>query len=231
MRENGGAAGHHQLNLAGEQVVHGRRRAAVRHMHHLGPGRDHEGGGGDMRGGAVAAGAIVQLARILLGVVDEFQHVLGRNRGMHDHDVVHLRQHAQMLEALQRIVLQTGVQRGVHAEGADVAHANGVAIGWRAGDLHAAHRAAGAGAVLNRDALAPGFGELLADDARQNVGRSTRGERHDHGHALVGPSGLRGGAAGEARRGGRSKTGQHLTPIDVVAHLHVPSCDCCGIQI
>src|SRR6266853_200498 len=47
--------------------------------------------------------------------------------------------------------------------------------------------AAGPGAVLDHDLLAPGFGELLAQGAREDIARAARGEADDETDGLLRP--------------------------------------------
>ena len=61
-----------------------------------------------------------------------------------------------------------------------------VAVGRRLGGGLRADIAAGAGAVLHHDVLAPGLGELLRDDAAERVDGAAGRERDDHAHRAVG---------------------------------------------
>ena len=61
-----------------------------------------------------------------------------------------------------------------------------VAVGRRLRGLRRADIAAGAGAVLDHDLLAPHLAELLADDARQRVERAAGAEGDHHAHGFVG---------------------------------------------
>ena len=61
-----------------------------------------------------------------------------------------------------------------------------VSIGVGLGDDGAADGAAGARPVVDHDRLAEAVRHLLADDAAEEIGRSTRRERHDQRHGRDG---------------------------------------------
>jgi hypothetical protein len=86
--------------------------------------------------------------------------------------------------------------------GADRAAYQRVAVGRRLGHELGAERAAGAGTVVHDDLLAPGFAQLLRDQAAQDVGRAARLERHDiaYGFRRIGLSDRSSGQTG-AKRG------------------------------
>ena len=59
-----------------------------------------------------------------------------------------------------------------------------IAVGRRLGGGRRRNRAAGAGAVLDDDGLAPAPGELVAERAGHDVDRPARRERHQQVHRL-----------------------------------------------
>jgi hypothetical protein len=69
--------------------------------------------------------------------------------------------------------------------GADRAHAQRVAVGLGAGELADPEVAAGAGLVLDQEALAQCHVQPLGDQARERVGVAARGEGDDDHHRLV----------------------------------------------
>ena len=156
-------------------------------MHHFGARRYHEGGRSDMGGAAIPATAIVNLPGVPLQIVNEFGDILRGNGRMDDADVMHLRKHRDMRDPVDGIILQVLVERGIDAQRAYMPHANGIAIGRGAGNLGRARRSAGARTIIHNHALAPRGVELLADDARQNIGRATGGEGNDEGDGSGGP--------------------------------------------
>jgi hypothetical protein len=77
----------------------------------------------------------------------------------------------------------------------------GVAVGRRLHDVEPADAAAGAGLVVDDDRLAELLGELLADDAGDDVARPARGEGDDDADRLLGVRGER----GPGERGGGAR--------------------------
>jgi hypothetical protein len=77
--------------------------------------------------------------------------------------------------------------------GPEVAQHHGVAVRRRARDPRGADRAARPGHVLDHDLLAERLAHVLAENARQHVGRPAGRERHDHGDGPGGPGLLGGG--------------------------------------
>ena len=61
-----------------------------------------------------------------------------------------------------------------------------VSIGVGLGDGSAAGGAAGARPVVDHDRLAEAVRQLLTDDAAEEIGRSTRRERHDQRNGSYG---------------------------------------------
>jgi len=98
---------------------------------------------------------------------------------MNDHDVGHDGEERDRREILDRVEGHGLEDRGVQGMGRDGAHKNGVAVGCRAGDRGRAEVAAGSGAVLDDDGLAQQLAHLLADEARDDVGRAACRERDD----------------------------------------------------
>ena len=72
LRHGVGEVVEHELRVAGEQRLRGRRAALERHVHRVDAGIDLEQLAGEVAGAAVAARAEGELARIGLGVGDEF---------------------------------------------------------------------------------------------------------------------------------------------------------------
>ena len=104
----------------------------------------------------------------------------------------------------QRVVGQLGIERVRARERA--VDQDRVAVGRRLRHHVGADRAAGAGAVLDDDILSELPADLLHHDARDDVARTARTERHDHGDVARRPV-LRGGGSGEG--GKRKERGQN----------------------
>ena len=172
-----------------------------------------------MRGRAIALRGIGRLAGIGLGVGDEvFERGLRQVRPRGD-DVGHQRQHADRHE-LGPVVGQRLVEVVVDRQGAGRAAQQGVAVGLGAPDDLGADIAARAGAVIDDHRLSPGGGELLADQAAQNVGRAAGREGHDDAHLLGWPSLGKGGCGQQQQCGDGTQQKHH--------RRHPPLCDSLG---
>src|SRR5262245_31828372 len=71
----------HGIDAAGHEVVHGGASAAIGHVGHLDAGHALEQLAREMRRGTDAGGGEADLARVLLGLVDELGHRSGRGGG------------------------------------------------------------------------------------------------------------------------------------------------------
>src|SRR5204862_8081389 len=103
-------------------------------------------------------------------------------------------------------VAELGVKALVGRENAVVAEQPGVAVRCAPGHELRGDIAARARPVLDHDLLAPGFGELLAEGAREDIARPARGEADDEAHGFSRPAlGERAGAgkADAANQGGK----------------------------
>ena len=82
----------------------------------------------------------------------------------------------KIIDTVERHGGEQGLIHGVHAHGVEQER---VAVGRRARDRGGADVARCARAVLDQHRLSQGALQMLGDDARQDVGRSARRERHD----------------------------------------------------
>ena len=178
------------------QVGHRRRRALVRDVGDVEPGLGLEQRREQMRRRAEAR-AVVELARIGLGVGDELRDRLRRHVRADHHDVRQQRRGGDRGEMLERIDVEARIERGRDAERAGRAEQQRVAVGVGGGGGLEADGGARAGAVLDDHLLAEACRHRLAGQPRHGVDRAARRERHDHLDRLV-RIGLRAGAGGDA---------------------------------
>ena len=89
-------------------------------------------------------------------------------------------------EVAQRVVWQLAVDMRIHRQRPGRSAGNGVAIGGGCHQGLQTDDAVGAGAVVDDDLLADSFRELLADDARHEIGAAAGREHHDHADGFVG---------------------------------------------
>src|SRR5258706_264920 len=133
----------------------------------------------EMAGRTVAGRAVREVA-LLFGVGDEFLRGADRQRRMGDQHHHALRHHRHRLEVPDRIVRQVlRVQRHRADHRPDVSHNQVVAVGRRFGDDVGGNGAAGAGAAVDDHRLAPAFGELQGEVARQVIGGAARALAED----------------------------------------------------
>ena len=194
-----------EVDLAGQEVGQGRRRAAVGHVHGEGAGLALQHLGRQMRRAAGARAAEAAPAGVGLEVGNEAGHVLGRVLRAHHEEDQHARRGGHRHDVLGRIERHPGVDVRVDRHHAAGTEQQRVAVRCRLGDHVAAQVAAGAGAVLDQHRLAQRVLQGLGDDAGDDVGGAAGREVDHHLDGLGGPGlGLHvgGGSGGEhAERG------------------------------
>ena len=163
-----------------DQVLHRRPGAAIRHVLGIGAHRLVEHDAAEMRGRADAGRAVVQLARIGLGIGDELLERVGRKFLAHDHDQRNFGDQRHRREIVQRIV-----QRLVAIElrigvGGDGAEQRRVAVRRGLGDALAAQRPAAAADIFHHHALAEDRAHALGHDPGEHVDRAAGRGRHHH---------------------------------------------------
>ena len=156
---------------------------------------------------AHAAAAVVELAGVLLGVVDEFLEGLERQAAVHHQGVGLAAQDGDVFEVFDRVVAHLGLRERVGQVAALRRHDQRVAVGLGARHILRAHRAARACAVLHHDGHAQQLGQRLGILARHDVHRPTGRERHHQrdgarGEFVLCPRG-HSGKAGQADAGGQ----------------------------
>lgn len=130
--------------------------------------------------GADADRAVVQLARMTLGIIDQLGQGFWRQlRIDHDH-IGHGREQPDRREILQRIVGQLLVERLVRGQRAGGAHQQGVAVRGGVRGRRGADIAAGAGAVVDHEGLSERGRHAVEQDARDHVAGAAAGKRHEH---------------------------------------------------
>jgi hypothetical protein len=150
-------------------------------MRHGDAGRALEHFGEQMVGRAGPARSERQLAGIGLGVCDQFRHGFHRQRRIDDQHERALRHERERNEIGHRIVGQVLVQCDVDRHRRRCRHQERVAVGRGFRVRVRADRGTGTRLVLDHERFAEARLELLADEARQDLGGAARGERHDDG--------------------------------------------------
>jgi len=161
--------------------------------------------GGEMRLGAGARARIIERAGRGLGARDQAGDRLDAGIGAHEQHVRGIDELADRHEILERIIGQIAVERGIDRDRGR-GEQERVAVGRGARRDRHAGIAAAAAAVVDDDGLAEGFLERHRDDARDDIGRPARRERHDQGDRPFGIGGVRDAGGDEHRRQGRERT-------------------------
>src|SRR5258708_2411812 len=101
------------LGFRGDMLCEVGRRTAIGQVHHVDAGHYFEQLAGDMRPGAVAGRRHIELARIRLGIGDEFGDRLRRKRWMHLHAVILVADARNRRDVTDEIVFELLVERRV----------------------------------------------------------------------------------------------------------------------
>jgi len=170
--------------MAGDDVVQRWQRALVRHMSHLDAGHAGEQLGVEVVRRTRPAGAVGQLAWIGLGVLDQLLDRFYRQIVVDDENERRSCNHHQRHKIGRGIIRQLLVQRSIDRHWRRRRHQERIAIGLGMSHQARADHGAGAGFVLDDNWLADAFLELLPDQTRQDLGRTTGRVRNDDGDRL-----------------------------------------------
>ena len=129
--------------------------------------------------------AVVDLARIGLGVGDEFLQRVHRHRARHDQYVGSAAEHCDGREILDGVVAEIAFHGRIRGVRCHVADHQRVAVRLRAGGHLRRDRAARAGLVLDHEGLAHRQAQLVGDDARDQVHAAARRLRRDDLHRPI----------------------------------------------
>ena len=139
-----------------------------------------------VHGRAVATVTYGQLARLRLGVRDQFVDGACREGRISDKHERDRGQHAHRLQVLQRIEGHLRIETGIGCERARRADAQGVAVRRRLGHNAEADVAACAGSVIHHDLLAEIFGQPRHDHAHHCISAATGRKSDDDVDRLAG---------------------------------------------
>jgi len=183
-------ARHRDVDAVADDFGQCRRDALEGDVYELDARLGHEEFGGEVGGGALAAGAVGQRAGLRLGERDHVAQRLRRQARARHHDRGRLDRERHRHEVLERIVRQLRVQGGGDHVRAVGEHER-VPVRRRLGDLRGADRAAGAAAILDHELVGELLRQLLRDGPRGDVGQSAGRERHHDADRLGRPGALR----------------------------------------
>ena len=189
MGHEGGRCTKGQVHLAAQQVLQGRARALVRHVHHLNAGSLLQLNAGDVLQRSIARRGVVELHGVGLGIRHQLLHGVGRQITTHHHDLWG-RQHIGHGHKVGQ--LPAGLaQMGRDHMKARVLHQQVVAIGLSALDLCGCNVAVATALVFHHDGLAQHGAQCLRSHAGGQIGGATSGSGHHHVDGLAGVARLR----------------------------------------
>jgi hypothetical protein len=135
--------------------------------------------GAEMRRAADADGGIVECARLLPRERDQLLKIACGQRCAHDQDLIAHRQHRDRREVALPVVGYALVEARRDRQRAVGCEVERVAVGVRARRELGSDQAASACAVVDHDLLSPDGGELVAEQASQQVAAAASGVRND----------------------------------------------------
>jgi len=135
------------------------------------------------RTGSGSAG--VQLGLVGADILHECLEVIRRKVALDDQHLRKIAEQSEMFVIGDRVVAQVLVKPDTRHVRAGLADLDRIAVGRRARGPGRADRSAGPGDVFDHQRLSEITRKEFGIDARDGVGRSAGGERHDHGDRLV----------------------------------------------
>jgi hypothetical protein len=223
-----------RLDVAGDQVGHGRPRPAIGDVVHPEAGIGVEHLHGDVECAVRARRTVGNLSRPRPGVGGEFRDILPRRAGV-DGEQGRIGQHPrdgnELVDLVLRLTPHDAVRLRQHGQrGQGHQQCMAVGIGFRDGGI--AERAAGTAAIVHDDGLAEQLLQRLGDRSGGEIPLPARRKRHDHADVLRGPGGLADGGRGKPRRAKSSRTksgrsGQEEPSVEFSLGHRVPPSDSC----
>ena len=178
MRQSLRCLGAHDVDRAGQHVLHRRRAAAIEHELEFRAGLFAEVEAADMRAGAGADARRRRLVGIGLEPGNQLLGVVGRQRFLADDHQRRDRQPRYRIEIVGWIPRHR-IERRRADMARPVADADRVAIGSRVDHAADANGGARTGHRLDQDRLTERALHVVAENSRHRVGRTARRERHD----------------------------------------------------
>ena len=175
LRQRRRALHHHEIDLAGDEIGHGRTGAAIRDERNLRVRELLQQNSAHLRGGELIDKPGFAGTRFHPG--NQLPQIVRRQGFPGDQKLRIDRDQSDRLEILLQIVVQ------IKDDAADMrvplADVDGVAVGSRARDAADGDAAAGAADILDDERLTEQRLHLFGDDAGGHVGRTAGRERHD----------------------------------------------------
>ncbi len=217
------------MNLAGEHVLHARRRAAIGHDLDIGAGGVCEQDAGEVRCASDAGRPDHALAWVGLEPGNQLLDVFRGHGFRRDDELRSVGDQSDWHEVGEQVIRQR-IDRTIHHMRAPMTDADGVTVAWRARHAPDADIAAGARHVLDDHRLSQRRAHAVADEPCDGVSWAAGRIRHHDGDgarrkALRGsrPGGER---AAEGEHGDKNSVGDHpRLPVSfLVAALSIRTC-------
>src|SRR6266404_409506 len=174
----------HDVNLMTDEIVHGRRGAAIGHMDDVDLGTGAKQLAGEMRHAARAGRPVVDGAGLRFGKGDQLAHIGDRDRGGGDQQLRHPGDEGDRREILERIIENLLLQGGADRQRAGARDRDGVTIRLGLSHIIGPERTARAGTIVDDDQLPEQLLHLLAKDASDDVVRPARREGYNEPYRL-----------------------------------------------
>jgi hypothetical protein len=179
LRHDGARLHYAEVDVPGDQILHDRGAAAIRHELEARAGELLKQQPRDVRRAADADGGQRRLAGAKLEPVDQLAHILGRHGGFGDDHQRVRRDQRNRLEVGQRVALQRVNGAGDHV-GEPAAEAERIAVRRRARDPPHADAAAGAARhIFDHHRLTQRHAHAVGDDAADRIEGAAGRERND----------------------------------------------------
>jgi hypothetical protein len=181
LRESRGRVEHRHVDLPGDQILQDRGTATIGHEAEAGAGFFLQKNAADVVRAADAANTLGYLVRIGLQPSDEPLEVVGRHGVLGQEQIRSSSKQGHGLEICQQIIVER-IDRAARDMRRVLAQAERVTVGRCAGDATNRNGAACACHVLDDDRLTEKRLHPLGEIARDYVGRTSRGIRHNDGN-------------------------------------------------
>jgi hypothetical protein len=169
------------LHLPAKEVGQRGRLAAIRYMHQVYPGEHLEQLAREVARGSVARRSHVDLARIGLGIGDEFGNRRRRKGGIDHHYVRHVHDRGDRRDVTNEDVTEPLIKRLVNGI-IRPDREQGVTVRRCTHDSLSANGASSARPVLDDERLAEPVRQPVPDQAGDDVGRTAGGKSGDDAH-------------------------------------------------
>ena len=191
----------HEIDLAGDDILHRRRAATIGHERKPGGGRLLEVHAGDLGAARRPDGGGIALVRIGLEPGDQRFDIVGGEGLACNDQLRRVGEERDRREIVDDVIVEL-IGDGIDDVRAPLADADGLSVRLCPGETRHTDVAAGADHVLDHDRLVEGCPQRLGKNAAERVGRAAGWKRCDQCDR-AGRSCLRDGASGNTQAAGQ----------------------------